>query len=135
LAAGALIVDPRTDSGAHRQEIVRMLVCLIEFGTLPGMAERNKELVTNLLVHAREHDGFISKETFTSRDNPDKVVTMSYWRDAESLRLWMRHEEHLKTIPIGRNELFSHYSIQVAEVVTNKNWRKPDAGAGVPPRS
>ena len=33
-----------------------MLVCLIEFGTLPGMAERNKELVTNLLVHAREHD-------------------------------------------------------------------------------
>ena len=109
-----------------------MLVCIIEFGTLPGMAERNKELVTNLLVHAREHDGFISKETFTSRDNPDKVVTMSYWRDAESLRLWMRHEEHLKTIAIGRKELFSHYSIQVGEIVTNKNWRKPGTVASVP---
>ncbi|MDQ2736158.1 MAG: antibiotic biosynthesis monooxygenase [Pseudomonadota bacterium] len=109
-----------------------MLVCLIEFGTLPGMAERNKELVTNLLVHARKHDGFISKETFTSRDNPEKVVTMSYWRDAESLRRWMRHEEHLKTIPIGRNELFSHYSIQVAEIVTDKNWRKPDTSASSP---
>ena len=107
-----------------------MLVCIIEFGTLPGMAERNKELVTNLLVHARQHDGFISKETFVSRDNPDKVVTMSYWRDAEALRLWMRHEEHLKTIPIGRNELFSHYSIQVGEIVTNKNWRKSGTVAG-----
>jgi hypothetical protein len=44
----------------------------------------------------------------------------------------MRHEEHRKTIPIGRNELFSHYSIQVAEVVTDKNWRRPEDEPGSP---
>ena len=109
-----------------------MLVCIIEFGTLPGMAERNGALVRELLVHAREHDGFISKESFTSRENPDKVVTMSYWRDAESLRAWMLHEQHRKTIPVGRNELFSHYSIQVAEIVSDKNWRKPEAAPAAP---
>ena len=36
-----------------------MLVCIIEFGTLPGMEERNKALVTELLVHARKLDGLL----------------------------------------------------------------------------
>ena len=104
-----------------------MLVCIIEFGTMPGMEARNKALVTELLVHARTIEGFISKESFTSRDNPAKVITLSYWRDAEALRVWMRHPEHRKTIPLGKNELFSHYTIQIAEVVSDKNWHRPAA--------
>lgn len=103
-----------------------MLVCIIEFGTLPGMEERNKALVTELLVHARKLDGFISKESFTSRDTAGKVITLSYWRDAESLQAWMQDPEHRKAIPRGRNELFSHYAIQIAEVTSDKNWRRPD---------
>ncbi|MFN0163191.1 MAG: antibiotic biosynthesis monooxygenase family protein [Burkholderiales bacterium] len=103
-----------------------MLVCIIEFGTRPGMAERNKALVTELLVHARTLEGFISKESFTSRDNPEKVITLSYWRDAESLKAWMRHEEHRKAIPRGKNELFTHYSIQIAEVTSDRHWRLDD---------
>jgi heme-degrading monooxygenase HmoA len=103
-----------------------VLVCIIEFATLPGMAERNRALVTELLVHARQLDGFISKESFTSRDNPEKVITLSYWRDAEALRAWMRHPEHRRIIPLGKGELFAHYSIQIAEITSDKNWRKED---------
>ena len=62
-----------------------MLMCVIEFGTLPGMDERNRALVAELMVEARKNDGFISKEAFTSRDNPGKVITISYWRDEEAL--------------------------------------------------
>lgn len=105
-----------------------MLVCIIEFATVPGMEARNKELVTELLVHARTIEGFISKESFTSRDNPAKVITMSYWRDAESLQAWMRHPEHRRIIPLGRKELYVHYMIQVAEIISDKNWRRPEAG-------
>jgi heme-degrading monooxygenase HmoA len=106
-----------------------VLVCIIEFATLPGMAERNRALVTELLAHARQLDGFISKESFTSRDNPEKVITLSYWRDAEALRAWMRHEEHRRIIPLGKSELFAHYSIQIAEITSNKNWRKEEPAA------
>ena len=106
-----------------------MLVCIIEFGTLPGMEERNKALVTELLVHARKLDGFISKESFASRDTPGKVITLSYWRDALSLEAWMRDPEHRKAIPRGRIELFSHYTIQIAEITADKNWHKPDGAA------
>ena len=106
-----------------------MLVCIIEFGTMPGMEARNRALVTELLVHARTIEGFISKESFTSRDDPGKVITLSYWRDADALRAWMRNREHVKTIPLGKNELFSHYTIQIAEIVSDKNWRRPEEPA------
>ncbi len=101
-----------------------MLMCVIEFATLPGMEERNRELVRELLVEAAKNPGFVSKESFTSRDNPGKVITISYWQDEASLRAWMRDPAHRRTIPIGRNELFSHYSIQIAEIQRGKNWRK-----------
>ena len=102
-----------------------MLICVIEFGTVPGMEERNRALVTELLVDAARIDGFLSKETFTSRDNPGKVVTLSYWRDADALRAWMRDPAHRAAIPLGRKELFTHYTIQLAEVVTDKVWARP----------
>ena len=101
-----------------------MLMCVIEFGTLPGMDERNRALVAELMVEARKNDGFISKEAFTSRDNPGKVITISYWRDEEALRAWMRDPAHRRTIPLGRSELFSHYTIQIAEIKREKKWQK-----------
>lgn len=102
-----------------------MMICLIEFATVPGMEERNRALVTELLVDAAKIDGFLSKETFLSRDTPGKVVTLSYWKDAESLKTWMQDPEHRKAIPLGRKELFTHYNIHVAEVVTDKRWARP----------
>ena len=104
-----------------------MLICVIEFATLPGQEERNRALVTRLLVDAATIDGFLSKETFLSRDNAGKVVTLSYWRDAASLRTWMRHPAHRQAIALGREELFTRYSIQLAEVVTDKSWERPTA--------
>ena len=97
-----------------------MLICVIEFGTVPGMEERNRALVAELLVDAARIDGFLSKETFLSRDNPGKVVTLSYWRDAEALRTWMADPAHRRAIPLGRQALFTHYTIQLAEVVSDK---------------
>lgn len=103
-----------------------MLVCLIEFGTAPGKEEQNRALVKELLVEARTIDGFISKESFTSRDTPGKVITLSYWKDADSLRAWMRNAEHRKAIPLGKKELFTHYTIQIAEITSDRTWMKPD---------
>ncbi|MBL8378503.1 MAG: antibiotic biosynthesis monooxygenase [Burkholderiales bacterium] len=102
-----------------------MLMCVIEFGTIPGMEERNRALVTEMLKESARIDGFISKETFVSRDNPAKVITISCWQDQAALDRWMQDPEHRRVIPIGRNELFTHYTIQVAEVKYEKKWRKP----------
>ena len=101
-----------------------MLVCLIEFGVVPGKEEYNRALVAELMVEAKTIDGFISKEAFTSRDNPEKIITISYWKDADSLRMWMRNSEHRKAIPLGKKELYTHYTIQIAEITSEKHWTR-----------
>jgi heme-degrading monooxygenase HmoA len=101
-----------------------MIVCVIEFGTAPGMEERRRTLVAEMIVEAKTIDGFISKETFGSFDDPGKVITLSYWRDRESLNRWMRNAEHRRVIPLGKKELFTHYTIQLADVISEKVWKK-----------
>lgn len=101
------------------------MMCIIEFDVTPGMEARNRELVTQMLVEAAKIEGFISKETFLSRDTQDKVISISYWQDADALRAWMRNPEHRRVIPIGKSELYEGYRIQIAEVLRDKQWTRP----------
>ena len=99
-----------------------MLVCVIEFGTRPGMEERTRALLAELLVEAAKVDGFVSKESFLSKDQPDKTISISYWRDDAALKTWMANAEHRRAIQVGNRELFSHYTIQIAQIVKEKRW-------------
>lgn len=102
-----------------------MLICIIEFAVIPGMEQRNRDLVATLLVEAAKIEGFMSKETFVSRDVEGKVISLSYWRDEAALQAWMRDPTHRKIIPLGKSELFSSYTIQIAEVKREKTWARP----------
>ncbi len=104
-----------------------MMICVIEFGTAPGMEDRRRQLVAEMILEAQTVEDFISKETFSSFDKPGKVITLSYWKDRESLDRWMRHAEHRRVIPLGRKEVFTHYTIQLADVVSEKVWNKEPA--------
>ena len=99
-----------------------MLVCMIEFGTRLGMEERTRALLAELLVEAGKVDGFVSKESFLSKESPGKTVSISFWRDDAALETWMSNVEHRRAIQIGNRELFSHYTIQIAQIVREKRW-------------
>jgi heme-degrading monooxygenase HmoA len=102
-----------------------MIICLIEFGVRPGMEAKNIATVQELLKEVVKIDGFISKETFDSRNEPGKLLTISYWRDEEALRNWMRNAEHRAGIKLGKSEIYSHYAIRIAEVQRENIWRAP----------
>jgi heme-degrading monooxygenase HmoA len=99
-----------------------MLVCLIEFDTRPGMEERLGALLAELLVEAGKVDGFVSKESFLSKDRPGKTVSISYWRDDAALDAWMANAAHRRAMKIGNQELFSRYTIRIARIVREKSW-------------
>jgi heme-degrading monooxygenase HmoA len=99
-----------------------MLMCVIEFGTRPGMEERLAGLLAELLAEAGKVDGFVSKESFLSKDRPGRTISISYWRDAAALDAWMANPEHRRAIRVGNQELFSRYDIQIAQVVRRKSW-------------
>jgi heme-degrading monooxygenase HmoA len=100
-----------------------VIACIIEFGVKPGMEARHQELLAGLMPEAEAFSGFISKETFDSRNNPGKLITVSYWKDKEALDGWMRHAPHRKAIVEGKTKVFSHYSILVADVTKDLRWR------------
>lgn len=62
-------------------------------------------------------DGFISVERFQSLTQPDKLLSLSFWRDEEAVRGWREMERHREAQSAGRGGLFVDYRLRVATVV------------------
>ncbi|MFT7776153.1 antibiotic biosynthesis monooxygenase family protein [Roseateles sp.] len=62
-------------------------------------------------------DGFISVERFQSLTQPDKLLSLSFWRDEEAVRRWREMERHRQAQAVGRDGLFADYRLRVAYVV------------------
>ena len=74
------------------------------------------ELSVELRKHLAELDGFVSSERFESCTEPGKFVSVSIWRDEESLARWRNHEEHRVIMAKGRDGILRDYHIRVASV-------------------
>ena len=59
-------------------------------------------------------DGFLSIERFQSLTQPDKLLSLSYWRDEDAVRTWRNLEAHRQVQQIGRAAIFADYRIRVA---------------------
>jgi len=62
-------------------------------------------------------DGFISVERFQSLTQPDKLLSLSFWRDEDAVRGWREMERHRQAQAAGRGGLFAGYRLRVAHVV------------------
>ena len=62
-------------------------------------------------------DGFISIERFQSLGDPDRYVSLSFWRDEEAVRNWRNLPSHRATQGAGRAGVFSDYRLRVAAVL------------------
>jgi heme-degrading monooxygenase HmoA len=71
-----------------------------------AMAQRMEEL-------ARQQPGFLGIESV--RDTK-LGITVSYWRDLETMRAWRRHAEHLEAQRLGKERWYSRYTVRVARV-------------------
>jgi heme-degrading monooxygenase HmoA len=65
-----------------------------------------------------EHiDGFISIERFQSLSRPDKLLSLSFWRDEAAVTAWRNLEAHRRTQAAGRGGILADYRLRVAGVV------------------
>ncbi|WP_428231243.1 antibiotic biosynthesis monooxygenase family protein [Flavobacterium sp.] len=89
------------------------------FEVIPN--EGKKEEYLNIAASLRPEldliDGFISIERFQSFSNPDKVLSLSFWKDEESIQQWRNLEMHRHAQAKGRNEVFKDYHLRIANVV------------------
>jgi len=60
--------------------------------------------------------GFISIERFQSITDPQKMLSLSFWEDEESVSRWRNFEKHRHAQAKGRSSLFSNYRIRVGYI-------------------
>ncbi|KAB2714597.1 antibiotic biosynthesis monooxygenase [Brucella intermedia] len=62
-------------------------------------------------------DGFLSIERFQSLADPDKLLSLSFWRDEEAVREWRNSPSHRLAQGQGRKGVFENYRLRVASVM------------------
>ena len=78
-------------------------------GYLAWAAELKEELL--------KMEGFISIERFQSLTDPDKLLSLQFWRDEECLAKWRNLEAHRAAQAAGRSTMFREYKLRIAQVV------------------
>ena len=72
------------------------------------MADRMQEL-------AKEQDGFLGVES-AARTSEGFGITVSYWRDLESIKKWKAQSEHAAAQRMGRDAFYQSYRLRIARV-------------------
>jgi heme-degrading monooxygenase HmoA len=62
-------------------------------------------------------DGFLSVERFQSLVEPNKILSLSFFRDEEAVKTWRNTIEHRKAQALGRNEYFLDYHLRITQVL------------------
>ena len=95
-----------------------MMAVIFEVIPAPGAGrERYLELASKLKPELETIDGFVSIERFQSLADPDKILSLSFWRDEAAVQAWRRLESHRAAQSEGRAGVFADYRLRVAAVV------------------
>lgn len=89
------------------------------FEVLPAQGRRDAYLgiAADLRPLLDGIDGFISIERFQSLTDPDKVLSLSFWRDEEAVKAWRNTEEHRQAQKAGRGGVFRGYRLRIGHIV------------------
>ena len=93
-----------------------MIAVIFEFTPIEGRFADYKALAEGLADDVSRAEGFISIERFESISNKGKFVSLSFWRDAESVRKWRNLQKHREAQKQGRGSIFQSYRLRIAEV-------------------
>jgi heme-degrading monooxygenase HmoA len=94
-----------------------MIAVIFELTPAPGRKQEYLDLAAALASELKDRDGFISIERFQSISNPERFVSLSFWRDEEAVRKWRNLQKHREAQAKGRKEVFSTYRLRVAKVL------------------
>ncbi len=94
-----------------------MIAVIFEVTPKSDKREEYLDIAGELKSMLSEMAGFISIERFQSLSNPNNMLSLSFWEDEKSVMSWRKQEQHRKAQLKGRNDIFSHYRLRVADVL------------------
>jgi len=94
-----------------------MIAVIFEVWPAAGRKDNYLELAGRLKSELERMDGFISVERFQSLTEPDKLLSLSFWRDEAAVAAWRGCAPHRAAQTAGRAGIFRDYRLRVAAVV------------------
>jgi heme-degrading monooxygenase HmoA len=94
-----------------------MMVVIFELWPRAGARSTYLDIAAELAARLEQVDGFLSVERFQSVTAPDKMLSLSFWRDEDALSRWRNMESHRGAQAVGRDSVFADYRLRVASVV------------------
>ena len=94
-----------------------MIAVIFEVWPAPGREGRYLDLAAALRDELQAIDGFVSVERFRSLADPDKLLSLSFFRDEAAVRAWRTRPHHRATQGQGRGGVFRDYRLRIAGVL------------------
>lgn len=94
-----------------------MIAVIFEVTPSSEGRERYLSLAAELKPLLATIDGFISIERFQSLTDPQRLLSLSFWRDEAAVRQWRQLEAHRGAQAEGRSGVFASYRLRVAAVL------------------
>jgi heme-degrading monooxygenase HmoA len=74
--------------------------------------EEYTKMATEMENAVKSANGFLGMES--ARDTIG--ITVSYWKDLESIRAWKAHQAHLEAQQLGKSKWYSAYKTRICKV-------------------
>jgi heme-degrading monooxygenase HmoA len=94
-----------------------MVGVIFEVWPAEGRRQEYLDIAAALRPLLDQIDGFISIERFESLHEPGKLLSLSFFRDEESVGKWRALEQHRSAQAQGRAGIFRDYRLRIAGVI------------------
>ena len=103
-----------------------MIAVIFEVEPAEGKRDAYLGIAANLRPLLDGIDGFISIERFQSLADPNRILSLSFWRDEDAVKAWRNTEEHRQAQQAGRGGIFAGYRLRIAHVVRDYGLTERD---------
>ena len=103
-----------------------MIAVIFEVIPHDRAVNRYLEIAASLKEQLHDVDGFVSVERFQSLTQPEKYLSLSFFRDEEAVKAWRNAVDHRSAQSKGRQRVFSDYRIRVAQVMRDYSLNNRD---------
>jgi heme-degrading monooxygenase HmoA len=94
-----------------------MIAVIFEVWPAQGRKDDYLRLAGALREELESIDGFISVERFQSLTDPEKLLSLSVWRDDGAVKAWRNRPQHRAAQAAGRGGIFADYRLRIAAVI------------------
>jgi len=78
------------------------------------------EMADKMVELAKQQDGFLGVES----TREEIGMTVSYWRDLESIKKWKENSDHKVAREKGRKEWYQNFKVRISKVELDYDFNK-----------